>query len=328
MKNFLYVIVIISLLNLNGCFSSKHLENIIGVYYDSAQYPYLYKEIKNKLNEIVFKENFKIYFHKIGEDIKKDVDFFIKKRVPVVIVENNDLEKVKFIYNVFKRKKIKVALITSEITNTTYNDFLFTTDFLELGKRMANILYHSTRRKRNIFLLYVNNKEKQVSRKIMMEGVTTFLKDLDRDILIYTNYYTPSAEIDKDTLKKLIISFSNNFRGIFVDDDEYGVLVAKELRKMGKDIEIKVATFGATVKGINSILKTGIAVSGDINRISLYTNATMMIMELLKKKDLDKSHIIYYDKGVCYTQLNVMDLLAETRKFSIKEILMVGRKKL
>ncbi len=307
-----------------GCSSTKRDKNIIALYYSPKKFPYLYNEIRNRASKIVFRENLKLIFRSVTDNIKDDISFIAKSGAFIVILEDDKLSRIKKLYNSFRKKKIKVALITSEITNTEYSDYLFTTDFSNIGRRTAEILYKSTRKRRNVFVMYLNKKKSRKQCELV-KGISSFFKE-DKDILFYTNYYTGPDKFDKEDFHKLVHSFSGNLRGIFVDNDEYGVLLAKELRMMKKDNKIKLASFGATIEGINSILKTEIAVSGDINRISLYTNALKILINVLKEKNINSKKIIYYDKGVCYTQVNIMDLLAKTKKYSIQEILTAARK--
>ena len=106
-----------------------------------------------------------------------------------------------------------------------------------------------------------------------------------------------------------------------MDSDEAAVTMAYILRRTGKENEIKIAGFNASLSGIDSMMKTGLAVTGDINRYALFhqafTNSLIHYANIMKNNK-KMTNII---PGVFYHQFNTMNNLSLTKKFSIKQII-------
>ncbi|MBN1898570.1 MAG: sugar ABC transporter substrate-binding protein [Spirochaetes bacterium] len=320
-----YILILISLL-FWSCYAGKQQNNIIGLYFKNKNLHYLNQEIEKTAKEISFKENFKIFACSPSSRLRSDVAFFVKKGASVVIAEEEDIDRLEKLYRMLKRRDIKLALISSNITNEQYYDFFIGTDFSDLGRRLGDLFCQFTRKKRNSFLFFLCKIPSERQQQLV-HSISLYLKEKN-NIAVFTNYYDNPEKLDKNRLSFWVSHLSNDLRGIIVDEDPQAVLLGRELRKMRKDIEIKVASFGATREGISSLLKTEIAVSGDINRIALFTNSLLSLIDILKNnKENSANKTIYYDKGVCYTQINIMELLAETKKYSIQDIMTFGRKR-
>ena len=136
-----------------------------------------------------------------------------------------------------------------------------------------------------------------------------------------TNFYTvTNYALYKKKIYRLSSQYSNKFRGILMDSDDAAVKMAYALRRTGKENEIKTCGFGAQLHGLDSMIKTGLVVTGDINRYALFhaalTNAMRDYPKLIKREK-QKIHI----PGAYYHQFNAMDVLSKTKKYSIHQII-------
>ncbi len=320
-KNIFKLIIILTVAILvYSCFYKRNRNNIIAIYYQ-AGLKYQNNEIKKKLNELSFRNNIKLYF--VSSTNKNYIDKLLKNNPSTIIFEENNFDRVKRIYQKFHHSS-KLVLITSKITNQEYCDYYFSTDFEILGQELAENLFEYSRRKRSLFLIF-RQKEYAFNKEMLIKGVSSFLIGKG-NISLYTNYYYEENQFDTVKFKRLLYSFTDGIRGIIVDDDSYGIKIAKELRRLGMDDEIKVASFGSILEGIDAVLKGEVIANADIDRFMLFKESFKIAVGMRNEKKFDNKRLIYYDKGICYTRANIVDKMALSKKYSIREILSSGHK--
>ncbi len=318
MSNKLYIALFFIVILLSYCAPVKKA-NIIGIYYKKAN-PYNETEIFRDLSERAFKYNYQII--KEGYDVKpeyKVIKKFYKKGVKIIILEDYSSFSLKKILKYVEKKQILLSVITDK--TLPYIPILNITDFKKLGHDIAHGLYSYTRSKRNTFVIMYNDDHADSFRKReLLHGYFKYFKTRN-GLTILTNTYksTNTTELKK-RIRALSSQFSNNLRGILMDNDSSAVKMAYILRRIGKENEIKIAGFDTTLRAIDSMMKTGLVVTGDINRYGLFcsafTNSLIYYSDIMNKN----KYMTNVVPGVCYNQNNLMDRLANTRKFSIKQI--------
>ncbi len=321
-KKFILYLHIISFLFLtlfHHCTSAKK-SNIIGIYYKKTN-QYNETEIFRDLEKIAFKNNFKLikkeYTEKPGYKVIKE---FHKNKVKIIILEDYIASDIDLIAKYAKKKKILLSHITDNKKSPAH--IINSTDFEQLGFDIAEQLFNYTRSKRNTFVVMYNIDFTNCYRKKeLLKGYRQFLIK-KRSLNLVTNTYSRINEDDfRKTIYILSSIFSNNLRGILMDNDSAAVTMAHILRRTGKEDEIKISGFNATLSSIDSMMKTGLVVTGDINRYSLFhqafTNSLIHYANIMNNNKR-MTNII---PGVYYHQFNTMDNLSLTRKFSIKQII-------
>lgn len=318
----LYIIIFFSVLSsilLNTCTLDKKA-NIIGIHYKKTN-PYNEKEIFRDLSKIAFDKNYTII--KNGYEEKPDykvIKEFYKKKVKIIILEDYSSSGLSKILKYVKNKNILLSLITDKIIPHCH--LLNITDFEKLGYSIANELYNFTRGKRNTFVIMYNVKFTNNYRKNkLIKGYNRFINSYNNLNLITNTYKSTNKADFKKKLYVLTGIFSNNLRGILMDNDDVAVKMAYILRRTGKENEIKIAGFNTTLAGIDSMMKTGLVVTGDINRYALFLNAFTNSLVHYTNIMNNNNSITNIIPGAYYHQYNAMDQLSLTKKFSIKQII-------
>jgi len=300
--------------------SPRKKSNIIGLYYKKINV-YNETEIFKELAELGFQNRYSLLL----ESYKEKPDFSIIKKwyrnkVKIIILEDYKAKNIKKIAKFARKKKILLSHITDREDSPA--PVVYYTDFIQLGYDIINQLFNYTRSKRHIFIImYKDDYAKHFRKLQLLKGYNLFLKH-NRILKAVTNTY---QSIDEKGFRRKIYSYcarySNNIRGILMDSDEAAVVMAHILRRTGKENEIKVAGFNATLKGIDSMMKTGLLVTGDINRhalfFSTFTNSLKFYNNIITENQTIKKAI----PGIYYHQFNTMDNLARTKKYSIKQII-------
>lgn len=310
-------LLIISII-LTNCGSGEK-ENIIGLYFQEKN-AYNEKEIIQSLSQKAFKNGYTLLVKTYKKRPKKSVFRELNlKKVKIIIFEGDNSKKTMRLVKYAHKKRIFVSLIND--ISTTYEHLLITTDYKKLGYNIANQLYNYSRRKRTTFLiLYNKNTSTFYNKNEILNGYNKFF-NLRPEYKILTNYYEQTnREYFKKILNHYLYTYTNNFRGVLTDNDTIAVSLANYLRKIGKDGEVKISGLFTTKSGINSIMKTGITVTGDINRYHLFHSAFSNAVSQYSNLITNKSQIKKIE-GIYYNQMNIIDHLAKSQKFSIKEII-------
>lgn len=311
--------IVISLSFFYHCGTGKKAD-LIGVYYKATN-PYNEKEILRNLSQIAFKNNYTL----IKRSYKKNPKYsiikeFHRKKVKIIIFEgfhSNDISKIT---KYARRKKILLSLITDKPAAGAH--ILNITDYKQLGYDMASQLYQFSRRKRDQFvILYKNKFSNYYYKNELLKGYSQFFLT-HPELKITTNTY---EQTNKDylilKLNHLISNYPNNLRGIITDNDAVAVFMGKIIRRKGKDNKIKISGLHTSLKGVDSIMKTSISVTGDINRYQLFhtalSNALINYTNIINAQTTQTNLL----NGIYYNQINILDKLAPAKKFSIKQII-------
>ncbi len=316
-------IILISLISiitfLSSCSKNKNYKKIAIIY--EPVNSYYDNELKKDIINLKFNKNLNIKLYTNIENNKEKILKNIEKENRgIVILENRNLSLIKSIYKYCRHHKIILNLISN--TTNSYFHNLFITDYYKLGYQIGKELYNLSRKKRNIFIIFFQKNYKKIYYKnMLLKGFSQF--NLEKNITLITNYYKKNIneETIHNSIKNWINEYGKELRGIFIDNDNIANISLNILRRSGKDNEIKIASFGTTLEGINSMLKIGLTVDADENRISLFTNAIEYnITNKYKKYNKNRRKIIYIP-GVIYNQQILLDKLAKTKKFSIKQLI-------
>ncbi len=288
----------------------------IGVLY-TEQNSYYDKELKNSILDWKFNNNYYVNIYKLtGDNIKEIKNDIIEKKIGAVIAEVNNGNIIANLFKFCHRNNIVFNLIATS-TNYKFNK-LFITDFKSLGRQIGNNLYVLSRSRRNKVVIYFEkNYRNSYLKNTLLTGFIKFNKE--KNIILSTNVYTGNINSNqiKSNLKKWISIYSNNFRGIFTDSEKIAIILLNLIRRAGKDGEIKIAAYGATLDGINSMLKIGLSVTADENRISLFTNALSYNKD---NKFIAHEKKIIYIPGIIYNQTILLENLSKSKKYSIKQL--------
>ncbi len=313
---FFSIIFIISALFLH-CSNDRNYNKISVLY--SKHNSYYDKELKNSIQEWKFDNNYSLTIDELNYDSLSDIkEKIINNKSGIIIAETDNSELTKKLYSFSRHHHIILNLIANS-TNHKYNN-LFITDYKELGNKIAFNLYDLSRSRRNIFILYLNNNYiESYYKKELIKGFIEFCHS--KQISIITNTYT--KDINKDKIKielrKWITIYNNNIRGIFTENESIAIMLMELIRRAGKDGEIKIASFGATIDGINSMLKIGLAVTGDIYRLKLFRNA--LEYSKTNKLYIKRQRKIFFIKGIIYNQTILLDRLSKSKKYSIQQLI-------
>ena len=313
-----YLIFFLVISLLNHCSPAKK-KNIIGIHYKKT-IQYNETEIFQDLSKIAFKYNYQMIREGYErEPVYRVIKRFCRQGARIIILEDYSSDDLSKIIKYARKNEVLLSLITDKKIHDA--PLVNLTEFKQLGYRIINDLYIFTRSKRNVFAVmynadYINNFRK----KGLLQGYSRFIDEY-RSLTLLTNIYTDTNQAEfRKRIYMLTSKFSNNLRGILMDNDTVASKMAHILRRIGKENEIKVAGFEATLSGIDSMMKTGLVVSGDINRYVLFhnafTNSILNYTEIMR----NNKRITNISPGISYNQHNVFDSLSLTRKYSIKQI--------
>ena len=307
--------ILIFVLLLSFSCSAKFKKKCIELFIPKENYSeFFYTQLRNELNRIAVKNNFSLEINQYN-DLFNNKDRIYPE---ITIIEENDYSKIKKIYKMLKRNKVQVALVTDALTNTEFCDYLFNFDLYNLGYQLANNLYNYSSKERNVVILFLSKTN--IKNKIF-EGATSFLKE--KNITIVTDYYKEKNNIDSK-IDLIIKKYDDQIKGFIVDNDILGATIGKYIRKSGKDTKIKIASYNASIEGLCSLLRFETSFIADLDKFSLYTNAFSFLVSKLKSKNNEK--IVYSHPGIIYSQANITENLAITKKFAIQDLLLNCKK--
>ncbi len=319
MRQRLLIYIIISLSLFYHCGVGKKAD-LIGVYYKAVN-PYNEKEILRNLSQIAFKNNHTLIKRSYKKNPKYNIiKEFHKKKVKIIIFEGFHLKDISKITRYAHQKKILLSLITDKPAAGAH--ILNITDYKKLGYDMASQLYQFSRRKRDQFvILYKNNFSDYYYKKELLKGYSQFFV-AHPELKITTNTYNQTnKEYLILKLNHIISTYPNNLRGIITDDDAVAVLMGNSIRRKRQDNKIKISGLHTSLEGVDSIMKTLIAVTGDINRYQLFhtalSNALINYTNIINAQTTQTNLL----NGIYYNQINILDKLAPAKKFSIKQII-------
>ncbi|MDD5067831.1 MAG: hypothetical protein PHF84_12365 [bacterium] len=292
--------------------------NTIGIYYQRTT-PYADREMIKDLSRTAFVYNYSLIFQSYEKTPRKrTLADFSGKGAKIILLEEHDAQKAAPFYRFCRSRGIRLTLITS--VTTSQADLVLLSDYRKLGSNLARQLYEFSRSKRNVFVLYYKKDYKRYYYKLkLMEGYHDYFQP---SLTLITNLYsgTNYQSVKKD-IYQFITLYGEELRGILTDDDriaEKTVLALKNVRKEG---EIQVSGFGGLLNGINCIIKIGLCVTGDMNRYALFQTALTNSIQYDPEPENVPRPRYFLKDGIYYNQINTLDNLALTRKFSIQQIL-------
>ncbi len=314
-NNYLIIGLIILILNVN---CSRHTQSRRVLYLYRSN-DFLYKNILRYFDEVSFAYNIELFKEKWGNpEYEKQIS---KIHPDILIFETENINELKDIIKA-KSDNTKLYLITRNlITNLEGITRIFTTDFSNLGYKLAKQIWaYSFKNRNTVVFLCQTNFYTNTSAKQFFNGCKKFL--LAKEIKIYTNFYSPIISSNKveEVVNEIIYKFPGDLRAIIVDNVKVATEVARYLRKIRKEMEYKTGAFGVDIEGIHSLLRTEITVLADEDKFKIYKKVLEVCNKELNKK-VENLKKIYYIEGRCYNQVNVMDTLAETKLYSLEDVL-------
>lgn len=301
------------------CGSDKK-QDIIGVYYRSTA-AYEDNEIVKNLSQTAFANNFATFIK--GYDKNPELSMikrFNDKGVRYLILEDHDLKNIRALFRYTQYRKIRLSLVTSSTTSQA--DAVYLTDYRGLGRETVNQVFTYSRAKRSVFVIYFSREhEEPYWKREVRQGYGDFFARTQGLFITNTVYSRTNSSAIRQDMASFINMFQDNFRGILTDDDRIARKIILYLKSVGRDGEIQAGGFGATMDGMNTIIKIGFCMTGDMDRYGLFNTAVTDVFRSTGLFSGEERHRHRLLPGVVYNQFNILENLALTRKYSIQQLI-------